>query len=61
MGKYLEITNSKIIKIKERKIVYYAFIKPYTEYGILAWGGSPKTHLNKISINLKRGSKGNDV
>ena len=24
-----------------------AFIKPYTEYATLAWGGAPKTHLLK--------------
>ena len=30
------------------------FIKPYREYGILAWGGAPRTHLNKVSRNLKK-------
>lgn len=62
MGKYIEITNSKIrkfierlsIKITERQIVYNVFIKPYTEYGILALEEAPKTRLNKTSRNLKK-------
>ena len=55
------LQERQFIKIKERQIIYNAFIKPYTEYGILAWGGAPKTHLNEISRNLKKGSKGNYV
>ena len=28
------------------------FIKPYKEYGVLAWVGVPKTHLNKMSRSI---------
>ena len=29
-------------------------IKPFTEYGVLAWGGAPKTHLIKIERSLNK-------
>ena len=34
--------------------LYNVFIKPYTEYGILTWGGAPKTHLDKVKRSLKK-------
>ena len=36
------------------KNLYYAFIRQYTEYGILAWGGAQKMHLNKVSRNINK-------
>ena len=26
----------------------------HAQYGLLAWGGAPKTHLNKVSRSLKQ-------
>ena len=43
----------EFLQEKQLKNLYKAFIKPYTEYGILAWGGAPRTHLNKVSRILK--------
>ena len=67
MGKHTEITNSKISKgigilrkmckflqEKQLKNLYNAFIKPFTEYGILAWGGAPTTHLNKAEVSKRQ-------
>ena len=58
--KHIEMTNIKVDKglgilrkmrdfllEKILKNLYNAFIKPFTEYGVLAWGGAPKTHLIK--------------
>ena len=58
--KNIEMTNIKVDKglgilrkmrnfllEKILKNLYNAFIKPFTEYGVLAWGGAPKTHLIK--------------
>ena len=39
---------------KKLKKLYNVFIKPYTEYDILAWGGVTKTHLNKVSRCLRK-------
>ena len=39
---------------KQLKNLYNAFIKPFTEYGVLAWGGAPKTHLIKIERSLNK-------
>ena len=39
---------------KQLKNVYNAFIKPFTEYGVLVWGGAPKTHLIKIERSLNK-------
>ena len=39
---------------KQLKDLYNAFIKPFTEYGVLAWGGAPKTHLIKIERSLNK-------
>ena len=36
------------------KTLYKAFLKPFNEYGVLAWGGAPKTHLIKIERNLNK-------
>ena len=39
---------------KQLKNLYKAFIKPFTEYGVLACGGAPKTHLIKIETSLNK-------
>ena len=39
---------------KQLKKLYNAFIRPYTQYGILALGVAPKIHLNKVSRSLKK-------
>ena len=44
----------KFLQEIQLKNSYNAFIKPFTEYGILAWGGAPRTHLNKVSRSLKK-------
>ena len=44
----------KYLPEKQLKNLYNAFIKPYTENGILAWGGAPTTHLNKVIRSLRK-------
>ena len=39
---------------KQQKNLYNVFIKPFTEYGVLAWGGAPKPHLIKIERSLNK-------
>ena len=36
------------------KNLYNAFIKLFTEYGVLAWGGASKAHLTKIERSLNK-------
>ena len=68
--KHIEIKNFKISKgtgilrkmgeflqEKQLKNLYYAFIRPCTEYGILAWGGAPKAHVNKVSRSTKKAAR----
>ena len=31
-----------------------SFLKPYIEYGNLAWGGAPKTKIKLINRSIKR-------
>ena len=42
----------EFLQQKQLKHVYNMLINPYTEYGILAWGRVPKTHLNKMSGSI---------
>ena len=42
------------LREKQLKNIYNAFIKPFTEYGVLAWGGAPKTHIVKIERSLNK-------
>ena len=44
----------KFLQEEQLKKLHNAFIKPYTEYHILAWGGALKAHLNKVSRSLKK-------
>ena len=39
---------------KQLKDLYSSFIKPYTGYGNLAWGGAAKTNLAKIDRSLRK-------
>ena len=39
---------------KQLKNLYNTFIKPYTEYGALAWSSAPKTYLAKTERNIKK-------
>ena len=39
---------------KQLKYLYSSFIKPYTEYGNLAWGRAAKTNLAKIDRSLRK-------
>ena len=39
---------------KQLKNLCNAFIKPFTKYDVLAWGGAPKTHLIKIERSLNK-------
>ena len=34
--------------------LYNAFMKLFTEYGVLAWGRAPKTHLVKIERSVNK-------
>ena len=38
-------TMCHFLQEKQLKYLYSSFIKPYTEYGNLAWGGAAKTNL----------------
>ena len=61
------MTNSRlhkgigIIKImrnflqeKQLKQLFLTLIKPYIDYGTLAWGGTAKTHLTKIDRSIRK-------
>ena len=67
VGKNIEMTNIKVnkgvgilrkmhdfLQEKQQKNLYNVFIKPFTEYGVLAWGGAPKPHLIKIERSLNK-------
>ena len=36
------------------RTIYNSFLKPYIEYGTLAWGGAPNKYLDKIDKCIKR-------
>ena len=36
------------------KNIYYSFVKPYINYGILAWGTSTNVHLETLNKSIKR-------
>ena len=36
------------------KNLFNSFIKPYIEYGTLAWGAATNNHLGKINLSIKR-------
>ena len=40
--------------LEKYKDLYFSFIKPYTEYGNLAWGGAAKSNLSKINRSLRK-------
>ena len=40
--------------VRKNNLKIYVFIKPYMEYSIITWGGTPKTRLNKVSRSLKK-------
>ena len=65
--KHIEMTNIKankgvgilrkmhdFLQEKQLKNLYNALIKPFTKYGVLAWGGAPKTHLIKIERSFNK-------
>ena len=65
--KHIQETNNKINKgigilkimrhyLQEKQLLnlYSSFVKPYIEYGSLAWGGACKTNLNKIDKSLNK-------
>ena len=65
-SKHIEITNNKLHKVigilpKPRKYVqeetiknlFNSFLKPYIEYGNLAWGGAPKNKIELINRSIK--------
>ena len=65
--KHIQETNNKINKgigilkiirhyIQDKQLInlYSSFIKPYIEYGTLAWGGACKTNLTKIDRSLNK-------
>ena len=46
-------TMSHFLQEKQLKDLYYSFIKSYTEYDNLAWGGAAKANLAKIDRSLR--------
>ena len=65
--KHIQETNNKINKgigilkimrhyLQDKQLInlYSSFIKPYIEYGTLAWGGACKTNLTKIDRSLNK-------
>ena len=65
--KQIQITNSKLhrgigitrtmqhfLQKKQLKLLFSAFISPYLDYGALAWGGTAKTHTNKLERSLRK-------
>ena len=66
-SKHIEITNNKLHKgigiliklhnyVQEgtMKNLFNSFLKPYIEYGKLAWGGAPKSKIELINRSIKR-------
>ena len=64
---HIQETNNKINKgigilkimrhyLQDKQLInlYFSFIKPYIEYGTLAWGGACKTNLTKIDRSLNK-------
>ena len=56
----IEITNfrkglvlklCKYVQEETMKNLFISFLKPYTEYGKLAWGGTPETKIELINRN----------
>ena len=39
---------------KQLKQLFSTLIKPYIDYGTLAWGGTAKTHLTKIDRSIRK-------
>ena len=37
--------------------LFYAFLKPYIDYGSLTWGGNANTHLLKLKQTLNKAMK----
>ena len=37
--------------------IFNAFIKPYTDYGNLAWGGAAETHLTRLKRSMNKAIK----
>ena len=65
-SKNIEITNNKLHKgtgiftklckyVQEEtmKNLFNSFLKPYIEYGNLAWAGAPKTKIDLINRSIK--------
>ena len=57
----IEITNfrkglvlklCKYVQEETMKNLFISFLKPYTEYGKLAWGGTPETKIELINRNI---------
>ena len=54
---HIENMKNKIkkgIRILKKCVTFYRtidFVKPYVDYGSLAWGGATDTHLLEVSIN----------
>ena len=66
-SKHIEITNNKLhigicilaklhkyVQEETMKNLFNSFLKPYIEYGNLAWGGAPKTKIELINRSIKR-------
>ena len=55
--RHIEHINSKLnggIQQNSLRTIYSSFLKPYIEYGTLAWGGAPNKYLDKIDKCIKR-------
>ena len=66
-SKHIEITNNKLhkgigiliklhnyVQVGTMKNLFNSFLKPYIEYGKLAWVGAPKSKIELINRSIKR-------
>ena len=42
------------LQVKQFKQLFFTLMKPYIDYGTLAWGGAAKTHLTKIDRSIQK-------
>ena len=54
MRKNCEKSKAISRKKKQLKTLHNSFIKPYTEYGTLAWSSAPITYLTKIESSIRK-------
>ena len=43
-----------LTKIRQFVSLFYAFVQPHVDYGLLVWGGTNKTNTKSIKTNMKK-------